>query len=290
MPEIQRPSVGAGQPETNLPVDLSTLVFGTARYGAAKVDGIIVPTPGPHDDQVRLIQEAVSLGYNFFDTAQGYGDSEVVVGQALSGHLRDEVFIATKVGMQPDSDIDTSIAKSVDRLGTEPDVLYIHNRWDGILDGSMDDCLEAVDNAIDAGLAGHIGISNFRLDELNYALGSLRNPVLFYQAKVNLHAPRPDAAELFELCQAERIQFTASSTLDRGGVFEVDNPALAEMTKRYDLTLAQLAILGVSSLGILPVVQTHNLEHMAENMRSLNTELDKQDEQYLADILLSRTS
>jgi aryl-alcohol dehydrogenase-like predicted oxidoreductase len=95
------------------------------------------------------IHRALELGYNYFDTAPGYGDgrSEEMVGLALSGH-RDEVVIATKVShghWAPDA-IHRSVDESLRRLRTDViDVIQFHGGWyhqedvDAILvDGGLD--------------------------------------------------------------------------------------------------------------------------------------------------------
>src|SRR3972149_8119205 len=52
-----------------------------------------------HDESVRIIHRALDAGINFIDTADVYsqGESEVIVGKALSGGKRDQVVLATKV-------------------------------------------------------------------------------------------------------------------------------------------------------------------------------------------------
>ena len=57
----------------------------------------------PGDEKV--VQHAVDLGINYFDTAEGYGNgkSEEAVGRALVGGLRQEVSIATKIFTGPDT-------------------------------------------------------------------------------------------------------------------------------------------------------------------------------------------
>jgi aryl-alcohol dehydrogenase-like predicted oxidoreductase len=48
-----------------------------------------------HGDSVGIIRKALDAGINFVDTADAYGESEVVVGKALKGR-RDSVVLATK--------------------------------------------------------------------------------------------------------------------------------------------------------------------------------------------------
>jgi aryl-alcohol dehydrogenase-like predicted oxidoreductase len=48
-----------------------------------------------HAGSVRIIHKALDAGINFIDTSDAYGESEVVVGKALTGR-RDSVVLATK--------------------------------------------------------------------------------------------------------------------------------------------------------------------------------------------------
>lgn len=63
---------------------------GSSSYGAEQVD---VPAT------IRCIRHAIDCGVNYIDTAYNYmgGNSETIVGAALSGGLREKVYLATKV-------------------------------------------------------------------------------------------------------------------------------------------------------------------------------------------------
>ncbi|MCY4352872.1 MAG: aldo/keto reductase, partial [Gemmatimonadetes bacterium] len=41
----------------------------------------------------RLVQRALDLGINFFDTAAAYGESETILGNALKGVPRDDYIL-----------------------------------------------------------------------------------------------------------------------------------------------------------------------------------------------------
>src|ERR1700754_4815716 len=60
-----------------------------------------------HDDSVKIIHRALDAGINFIDTADVYsaGESEEIVGKALTGSRRDNVVLATKAHgtMGPDA-------------------------------------------------------------------------------------------------------------------------------------------------------------------------------------------
>src|SRR3954469_15229788 len=51
-----------------------------------------------HDESIRMIHAALDAGINFVDTADVYGagESEEIVGKALSGGRRDDVVLSTK--------------------------------------------------------------------------------------------------------------------------------------------------------------------------------------------------
>lgn len=57
-----------------------------------------------HAQCARIVHRALDAGITFVDTADGYsaGESEEIIGQALSGARRDDVVIATKFGVSLD--------------------------------------------------------------------------------------------------------------------------------------------------------------------------------------------
>src|SRR5437867_9773555 len=60
--------------------------------------------PQSDEDSIAAVRRALELGINWIDTAAvyGLGHSEEVVGRAIAGFPRDQVFIATKCGRIPD--------------------------------------------------------------------------------------------------------------------------------------------------------------------------------------------
>jgi aryl-alcohol dehydrogenase-like predicted oxidoreductase len=95
--------------------------------------------PPAEDDALALLETAVSLGIQVFDTAPAYGTSEAILGRFLAriGPARDTLFISTKMGESWDAASDTSsvdhgyrslrasIDASLDRLG-HIDLLQLH--------------------------------------------------------------------------------------------------------------------------------------------------------------------
>ncbi|MFI5258598.1 MAG: aldo/keto reductase [Candidatus Limnocylindrales bacterium] len=131
----------------------------------AMVLGASIGNPD-HDDSIRVIHNALDAGINFIDTADAYGDSEVVVGKALKGR-RDSVVLATKFGRPVDDDpthlgtsrrwIMAAVENSLRRLQTDYIDLYQVHRLDPSTD--IEETLSALSDLIHSGKVRAIGSS-----------------------------------------------------------------------------------------------------------------------------------
>jgi aryl-alcohol dehydrogenase-like predicted oxidoreductase len=118
------------------------------------------------DDSIRIIHKALDAGINFIDTADAYGESEVVVGKALKGR-RDSVVLATKFGRAAGDDpnqqgasrrwIVTAAENSLRRLQTDYIDLYQVHRPDPTTD--IEETLSALSDLIRSGKVRAIGAS-----------------------------------------------------------------------------------------------------------------------------------
>lgn len=266
------------RPTVDLVLGVATcpIIFGMSRYGAiaerdendyfkAKTNRYDI-----EDDQWAM-HRAIDLGYNFFDTARAYGRSEELLGETLADYGKNGFLVATKVGINPNQNVPLEIERSLENFGLPIGVLYAHNRWDGVVQKEVDRFLWTLGDAQSRGLARSIGICNFRPDELRRAIDLLGNSIGFYQAKLNFIKSHSDAAELLDVCRNHGITFTASSALDRNNALDKKklDPRINQIAWESGMTAAQLAIAAIRSLGAMPVVQSHNGEHMRENLDAL---------------------
>ena len=124
-----------------------------------------------HDECIRIIHRAIDEGINFIDTADVYsgGESEEIVGKALSAVDRSRVVLATKVHAQMGDDpnaqgnsrrwIIQECENSLRRLGTDYIDLYqIHRPDEGI---DLDETLGALSDLVHAGKIRLLGSSTF---------------------------------------------------------------------------------------------------------------------------------
>ena len=123
---------------------------------------------------VEMVERALELGINYFDTAPLYGQgrSEKVLGHALKG-VTQPYYLATKVGYFPepfDYTRDTvwrGFEASLKRLQRDSvDLIQIHESeqagWDGVFGKGR--TLEALLEIQEQGLAQHIGLTGSDLE------------------------------------------------------------------------------------------------------------------------------
>ncbi len=110
----------------------------------------------------RVVERAVELGINFFDTARAYTDSEEKLGVALKAH-RDQVIIATKSMARDKKSMAEDIDKSLRTMGVDYIDLYqMHNVKDkGTLEQvlGVNGALAALIEAKEKGRIRHIGVT-----------------------------------------------------------------------------------------------------------------------------------
>ena len=118
---------------------------------------------------IRLVERALELGINYFDTAPLYGKgrSEEVLGMALKG-VKEPYFLATKVGYYPEpfdysrEAVWRGFEASLKRLQRDRvDLLQIHESeqagWDGIFGAGK--TLEALLEIQNQGMTRYIGLT-----------------------------------------------------------------------------------------------------------------------------------
>ena len=99
-----------------LPVSVSEIGLGTSQL--SNTDGTVMGIKRITPETARaILSRAIESGVNFFDTADQYGGSELLLGE-LSSTTKDSITIATKAGLRPDGLRDFSesyIRQQVDR-------------------------------------------------------------------------------------------------------------------------------------------------------------------------------
>jgi aryl-alcohol dehydrogenase-like predicted oxidoreductase len=210
----------------NSGLKVSRICLGMMTYGTSEWRDWVLD-----EEQSRpIIQRALELGVNFFDTADMYskGVSEEVTGRALRDFTRrDEVVISSKVffpmGEGPNQrglsrkHIMESIDATLKRLGTDYVDLYQIHRFD--YGTPMEETLEALHDIVKAGKARYIGASSmFAWQFAKYLyLADLHGWTRFVSMQNHYNMIyREEEREMIPLCQEEGIAVIPWSPLARG--------------------------------------------------------------------------
>ncbi|ALO03329.1 oxidoreductase [Lactiplantibacillus paraplantarum] len=219
----------------------------------------------------QVLQRAMALGINFFDTAPVYqaGASERVLGQGLKQFQRDQVVLATKFTNRTTQEIEDhvsgrehvlrSLDQSLQNLQTDYVDLYIYHIWDWLT--PMADIMAGLNEAVQAGKARYIGISNayaWQIAQIN-ALAARNDYPQFVsiQSHYNL-IYREDERELFSFAHENGLATTPYSPLASG---RLAHPFGTQTTRRKQDAFAETKYQATSELDKLIIDRVEELAH-----------------------------
>jgi aryl-alcohol dehydrogenase-like predicted oxidoreductase len=212
--------------------DLDRIVFGCGNFGGIGSAPGLRGAGDSEEQALRLLDHARRLGLRRFDTANTYGGgaSETMLGKwlrAQGASFLDDAEIATKVGNPhgcPPGETPLSrtqiawhLEQSLRRLGVERIDLYYIHEFDRVT--PLEETLEAMTRAVDAGKIARFGVSNASLADVKavraLAGGRLAACFDYVQNEYNLVATR-DARALIPYCAEHGLRYTAFSPLAGG--------------------------------------------------------------------------
>ncbi|GAB3753099.1 aldo/keto reductase [Spirosoma agri] len=228
----------------NTGLDVSQVCLGCMGFGRA--ENWVHNSWGLDETASRpIIQKALELGINFFDTANVYafGNSEEILGRALKECAnRDEVVIATKVWgqMHPGPNgkglsrkaILSEMDKSLKRLQTDYVDLYIIHRWDYTT--PIEETMEVLHDLVRAGKTRYIGASSMYAWQFQKAntVAQQQGWTRFVSMQNHLNLLyREDEREMIPYCQSEQIALTPYSPLAAGRLTR-DTTATTERSEK----------------------------------------------------------
>lgn len=212
--------------------DVDRLWFGCGNFGGMGSAPHLRHVGDSEETALQLLDHARRLGVRRFDTANTYGGgaSEITLGKWLRSQgisFRESAQIATKVGNPhgcPPGETPLSrdqIAHHLDvslrRLGVERIDLYYIHEFDRVT--PLEESLEAMDHAAEAGKIDRFGVSNASLSDVEevrrLAGDSLGSRFEYVQNEYNLLATA-DAEALIPYCLEHGLCYTAFSPLAGG--------------------------------------------------------------------------
>ncbi len=245
--------------------------------GTWRVGGEASPDHTRDAEMVNMIRSAIGSGYRLIDTAEMYagGHTESLIGQAMLGFNRDELFITTKVWHTQlrYRDVIQSLHQSLRRLGTDyVDLFLIHWPNPSV---HLEETFQAMNELASDGKARHLGVSNFDLSNLKRARELARPALANIQVRYSLIQRRPQQNGLLAYCQEKDIVLTAYSPI-KGGL--LSRPLLREIAQKYGVPPAQVALNWlVRQPKVNTIPMSTNPEHLADNLGAVDLKLEDED-------------
>jgi predicted oxidoreductase len=172
------------------------------------------------------IQTAIEAGYNHFDHADIYGDSECesLFGEVLakSPNLRDNIIITSKAGIRRNPQrydfsreyLINSVEGSLKRLHTDYLDFFLLHRPDYLFDA--EDVAETFMQLKSSGKVKHFGVSNFTTSQVALLQSKLPDPLLVNQIEINIHNINSLTDGTLDQCQ--QLGITPIAWCPLGGV------------------------------------------------------------------------
>jgi diketogulonate reductase-like aldo/keto reductase len=226
---------------------------------------------------VAALRRGMDAGMTHIDTAEMYGDAELVVAEAIKGR-RDQLFIVSKVLPTNASraDVIAACERSLERIGTDRlDCYLLH--WRG--GHPLAEAIAGFEDLVYAGKILSWGVSNFDTGDLDDALaiaGPNRiacNQVLYHLSERAIeHAVMP-------WCEKNNVAVVAYSPYGSGsfpGGGKSAHKVLAEIAARHDATQRQVALAFLARRSFV-IPKASNPDHAADNATAGDLRLTDED-------------
>lgn len=236
---------------------------------------------GDRDAAVAALGAGLDAGMNHIDTAEMYGDAELVVARAIAGR-RDEVFLVSKVLPSNASRKGTRAAceRSLRRLGTDRlDCYLLH--WRGGV--PLAETAGAFMELMREGKIRSWGVSNFDADDLDeleaagHAAGGMSacDQVLYHlRERAIEHAVLP-------ACARARQALVAYSPFGHDDFPKAESAGgrvLADIARRHGMTPRQVALAFlVRDPAVFAIPKAGDAAHAVENAAAADLTLSAQD-------------
>ncbi|KAL6794333.1 Aldo/keto reductase [Trichoderma afarasin] len=286
-------------------------------FGLWKVDNAVC---------ADTVYNAIKAGYRLFDGACDYGNEKECgegVARAIKEGIvkREELFIVSKLWQTfHDEDKVEPITRKqladwqIDYFDlflihfpaaleyVDPSVRYPPGwfydgksevRWSKT---TLQQTWGAMEKLVDAGLARSIGISNYQAQSVydNLIYARIRPATLQIE-----HHPYLQQPDLVNLAQKEGITVTAYSSFGPTGFMEIEDfrvkhaaplmesPVIKEIATKHKKTPAQVLLRWATQRGLAVIPKTSRSEVMAQNLDSVNFNLDDGDLTKIAEMDLN---
>lgn len=217
-------------------------------------------------------QAALDAGYRHFDTAQIYGN-EQLLGEAwtASGVARGELFITTKIWLKNygPRHLHKSFEASLANLQTNyVDLLLLHFPVTVLRKKAW----LALEEIQASGAAKNIGVSNYTIKHLKDLKKYANVTPAVNQVELHVFLQQP---ELLAYCKQEGIVVEAYSPLAHGKV--MDDPTVQAIADKHNKSYAQIMLRWCVQQDLVVLAKSITPKRIQDNIAIFDFELDSDD-------------
>lgn len=230
--------------------------------------------------EVAAIRAGIAAGATHIDTAEYYGAAEDMVGEAIKGLRREDLFIVSKVMPSNGSFKGTIRAceATLRKLGTSYlDVYLLH--WRGGI--PLEETMSALEALVDQGKIRALGVSNFNVSDLEEAESALTSGrIVCNQVLYHLEERHIDGG-LIDYCAKHNIAVVGYSPFGHGQfprAGSAESKALAAVAARHGATPRQVALAFLARKApLFTIPKSSSVAHTNENVGALSLHLSPED-------------
>lgn len=231
------------------------------------------------DEAVRAVRTAVELGMTHIDTAEYYGNghTEEIVGRALKGIKRDDLFITSKVWPNhlKRADAVASIENTLMRLGTDRVDLYLVH-WPSTELGT-EEVMDTMNHLVEKGYTRYIGVSNFSVEQLSEAIKYSKAPIVCDQVRYNVDDRTAEKEGLLDFCKRNGVSVVAYSPLNRMNIDYFVRERLEKVAAARNASPSQIALAWLAGMGAFSIPKAVKVKHLEENAAAGDIELTEEE-------------
>ncbi|TCK93305.1 diketogulonate reductase-like aldo/keto reductase [Natranaerovirga hydrolytica] len=273
--------------------DLKTIKEACQRLNVTLSNGMKMPRLGQgtwymgdsasdREEEIQAIRTGIDLGMNLIDTAEMYGEgrSESLIGEAIKGISREELFMVSKVYPHnaSRSRIFNSCKNTLQRLGVDCLDLYLLH-WRGSV--PLEETVECMEELVQEGLIKSWGVSNFDTDDMKELWEVPKgNHCVVNQVLYHLGS-RGIEYDLLPWMKAHNVPLMAYCPIAQGGNLRKEmlkNQAVMDIAKKYDMTPVQVLLSFVlHQENAIAIPKAGKKEHVKENAQTALIQLGKSE-------------
>lgn len=233
-------------------------------------------------DEIEAIQTGIELGMTLIDTAEMYGSgrSEELVGEAIEGFDRENLFLVSKVLPSNANKVNMykSCENSLKRMKVDYLDLYLYH-WRGST--PLKETVDCLENLVKEGLIKSWGVSNFDVDDME-ELFSIPNGKNCMVNQVLYHTgSRGIEYSLLPWMNENNVSLMSYCPLAQAGSLKRElftSEVLINIAKKHDCDITEVMLAwNIRNGKTIAIPRTGNKAHTIINANVDNIVLDKSD-------------